>query len=98
MGYLEYDAEHMEDIARSYLRCAAIVEEIILIAKRLDSEFELLYDGQAKENIIPEIISKLVEHLELLELCYSNAGLYVTNSKNIMMQLDATMSGYMTKV
>lgn len=100
MGIMKFDEGHMDGITKKYNKCAELIDDIIFNAKKVLVSFENAYDGQAKETIIPEAINKIIEHLELLKMCYSNIGVYVTDTKCNMMQLDniySTVMNYFDK-
>ncbi len=88
MGKLVYDGDYMDSIATSYQAGASIVARMIDMMETLENNFAAVYEGQGKAVIVPEVFDKLIEHLELLKLCYSNAGEYVTNSKESMKLID----------
>lgn len=85
---LFYDDELMDSIAQQYSDGATLIEEIITEVDSICSILETAYDGQAGEYILPDMFSKLKEHLEFLNICYTATSTYVTDCKETMHMID----------
>ena len=88
MFEIVYNEELMDNISCQYKKAASIVEDSISGLDSFEAQLNDMYKGQASDEILPALVSKIREHLELLELCYKSAETYVSTSKETMLQLD----------
>lgn len=88
MFEIVYNEKLMDKISRQYKKAASIVEDSILGLDSFEKQLNDMYKGQASDEILPALVSKIREHLELLELCYKSAETYVSTSKETMLMLD----------
>lgn len=93
---IRYNAELMDDIASKYKEGYDKLGDAITSFKSFKNTFKIYYEGQANVEIFGTISKTLLDHLELLQLCYSNMGEYVTLAKEDMLAADASLSNAMT--
>ncbi len=92
METLEYDDIHMDEIVKQYNEAVTQIDDIIAHMNNMLSSILTLYQGQAENEIVPETFSKIIEHLELLKLCYFYTGLFVTDTKYTLAYLDSVQT------
>lgn len=88
MFEIVYNEELMDNIANQYKEAACIVEDSISGLDSFETQLNDMYKGQASDEILPALVSKIKELLQLLKLCYESAETYVSTSKETMLQLD----------
>lgn len=88
MSFLAINEVHMNEIVTEYKKAVDAVDDVISMMNIVLNKLEYYYDGQAKEEIIPETVAKIIEHLNMLGACYENMGIYVENTKNNMKLYD----------
>lgn len=92
MGNLEYDDNHMDEITNQYNQAVTVIDDMIGYMNNMLSLMSTMYEGQAENELIPEAFSKIIQHLELLKLCYYNTGVFVTNTKTTLAYLDSVQT------
>ncbi len=92
MGNLEYDDNHMDEITNQYNQAVAVIDDMIEYMNNMLNLMSTTYEGQAENELIPETFSKIIQHLELLKLCYYNTGIFVTNTKNTLAYMDSVQT------
>lgn len=75
--------ELLDEIAQKYNDAIKVIEDIILQMNTINTVCGNSYKGLTTD-VMANSISKIVEHLELLKLSYSNTGAYVTFVKEDM--------------
>jgi uncharacterized protein YukE len=84
---LTYNAEFMDEVSNNYISCAAKTQEAIDELNHAKSQFLANYEGQGNE-MAQDVFAKVVEHLDFLRSCLTQAGQYVTYTKETMQELD----------
>ena len=84
---LTYDAEFMDDISKNYQSCANKAQEAIDELNHAKTKLLINYEGQGSD-LAQEVFDKVTEHLEFLRSCLSQAGQYVTYTKETMQETD----------
>jgi uncharacterized protein YukE len=82
-----YDPDHMNEISLLYKQSADQVDEAIGNLNKGKDHFLNNYQGQS-DNTAPDLFEKIKEHLELLRDCFSQMEVYVTYTKNTMIEQD----------
>lgn len=98
MGIIEYNDSHMDEITNQYNQAVKKIDDIIAYMNNMLSSMSTLYQGQAENEMIPESFSKIIEHLELLKLCYYNTGVFVTNTKSTLAYLDSVQTAVLNYI
>jgi uncharacterized protein YukE len=80
---------HLSEIARKFDSCSTDIEDTVKELEKLGSHITDNYTGQAN-NIVTDIITKLREHLQLLQSCHTNAEKFVEYTRKKMNYWDET--------
>ena len=87
MSQIIYNEELIMGISKLYAECEANTRELIINIQQTRTILLNNYAGQG-ELIVIEATNKVEEHLELLQLCYEQIGLYITNALTSMQEAD----------
>ncbi len=88
MEKLVIDDQHMNDIVDLYNTQIGYADSVINQLNSIKTTMNDSYSGAASEALLPDLIDKLIEHMGLLKLCYSNVGNYVSNTRDRMKWID----------
>jgi len=84
---IAYDVTLMDEITQKYVSCTEEAANIISNLEYINQVFADSYKGEA-EIIIRDSVTKLIQHLALLENCCKNAGAFVKHTKEEMVKRD----------
>jgi hypothetical protein len=84
---IAYDVTLMDEITQKYDSCSKAAANIILNMYYIKQVFMDSYTGQA-EVIVSDSITKIIGHLALLRDCCTNAGAFVSHTKEEMVKSD----------
>ncbi len=88
MEGIKYNWDEMDTLIDEYNSSASVIDNITRELSGIRDMFIFGYVGQASDDLLPELLGKINEHLELLKLCYVGAAKYVQNSKETMKTVD----------
>ncbi len=89
---VKYDSDLMDDISEKYNEGFEKMEDVITDFSELNTSFVTYYDGQTNKEIFDSLYSTLMNHFELLKLCYENMEKYVIDAKNTLIEADKNRS------
>lgn len=90
-----YNTELMEKISAKFNDGYDILDDAITQFGYFKNSFYSNYNGQARVEIFDSITTTMKEHMELLQLCYSNMKEYVNTAKEEMISTDKALSDSM---
>jgi len=86
-----FNEAHMAAIKNDFDKCANDIGDAINVLGNLNSHISENYNGQAKP-LLSDIVTKLREHLLLLQDCHKNTGKYVEYTSNTAKESDVSWS------
>ena len=90
-----YNSGHMDEISVQYKLCADYAGDAIKTLKQVTDSFSDNYRGQSDE-LLPDMLGKAQEHLELLRECFTQMQNYVASTKENAMELDSKLKGHLS--
>lgn len=91
MSTIGYNAELMDEITANYDKCASEINSIIDKLAEIKSGLQSNYKGQGTD-VVEDTLEKIRAHLQLLEVCISQTGKYVTCTREAAETMDSTLA------